>query len=286
MKSTHTLITLIIAGILSVLFGIGYVNLVTPNDKQAKLYDQQRESDIVKISEAIQSYRDAKDELPKTLKTLSETKVSSDSSTGVSALDSIISAFSSLTVRDPQTNTFYGYSYENQQGEKYKLCADFATDTNDKGDSDSNSSSSKTAVTLKHNKGKNVCIDYTAVKKQKTDSRSYSSDLYAIGSSGSTSSTQARDVRRKEDLNSLSSGLEQYYNDNQAYPSSLSKLTSENYLKTIPTDPSTGSSYSYVPLPAGGPVYTSFTLRATLENKNDKDIKSGTSSTYEVVNKQ
>lgn len=97
---------------------------------------------------------------------------------------------------------------------------------------------------------------------------------------------RARDVRRKEDLNSISSGLEQYYNDNQSYPATLASLTTGNYLKTIPQDPKTKTDYTYNALPAGGPVYTSFQLQATLENKNDKDIKSGTTDTFEVVNKQ
>lgn len=97
---------------------------------------------------------------------------------------------------------------------------------------------------------------------------------------------RARDVRRKEDLNSISSGLEQYYNDNQSYPAALTALTAGDYLKTIPQDPKTKSDYTYNPLPAGGPVYTSFELQATLENKNDKEIKSGTTDTYEVKNKQ
>lgn len=96
---------------------------------------------------------------------------------------------------------------------------------------------------------------------------------------------RARDVRRKQDLNAISSGLEQYYNDNQAYPDTLATLTTGNYLKTIPNDPKSGT-YVYTPLPAGGPVYTSFTLQATLENKQDKQIKTGTTDTYEVVNKQ
>ncbi len=97
---------------------------------------------------------------------------------------------------------------------------------------------------------------------------------------------RARDVRRKEDLNSISSGLEQYYNDNQSYPAALADLTAGNYLKTIPQDPKSKTDYTYNPLPAGGPVYTSFELQATLENKNDKDAKPNTNGTYEVVNKQ
>lgn len=97
---------------------------------------------------------------------------------------------------------------------------------------------------------------------------------------------RARDVRRKEDLNAISSGLEQYYNDNQAYPAAMTDLTTGSYLKEVPTDPRSNSNYAYTPLPNTGPPYTSFTLQATLENQNDKDIKSGTTDTYEVVNKQ
>ncbi len=97
---------------------------------------------------------------------------------------------------------------------------------------------------------------------------------------------RARDVRRKEDLNAISSGLEQYYNDNQAYPAAMADLTAGSYLKEVPKDPRSNADYTYTALPATGPPYTSFTLTATLENKNDKDVKSGTTDTYEVVNKQ
>ncbi len=97
---------------------------------------------------------------------------------------------------------------------------------------------------------------------------------------------RARDVRRKEDLNGISSGLEQYYNDNSLYPATLAQLTGTTppYLKEIPKDPKTNADYTYTPLPAGGP-YTSFTLQATLENKNDKAINVQP-DTYQVVNKQ
>ena len=98
---------------------------------------------------------------------------------------------------------------------------------------------------------------------------------------------RARDVRRKEDLNSISSGLEQYYNDNSAYPAVLTTLTSgtPQYLKNIPNDPKSGGGYVYAPQPAGGPVFTGFNLEATLENQNDKDINVPP-ATYRVVNKQ
>lgn len=71
---------------------------------------------------------------------------------------------------------------------------------------------------------------------------------------------RARDVRRKEDLNAISSGLEQYYNDNQAYPAAMADLTAGSYLKEVPKDPRSNADYTYTALPATGPPYTSFTL--------------------------
>ena len=99
---------------------------------------------------------------------------------------------------------------------------------------------------------------------------------------------RARDVKRKQDLNAISSGLEQYYNDNQAYPLALTSLTgSATYLKEVPKDPKTKADYTYTPSDTNGnAIYTSFVLQATLENTDDKEIKSGTTATYEVVNKQ
>lgn len=96
---------------------------------------------------------------------------------------------------------------------------------------------------------------------------------------------QARDIRRKEDLNAISNSLNQYYNNNQAYPAALADLTAGSYIKEIPKDPRSNADYIYTPLPATGPAYSSFTLQATLENKSDKDIKPGTTETYEVVNR-
>lgn len=97
---------------------------------------------------------------------------------------------------------------------------------------------------------------------------------------------KARDSSRKQHLYAISNGLEQYYNDNQAYPAALSDLVPGNHLKEIPKDPRSQADYSYTPLPATGPPYTSFTVQATLENENDKDIKTGTTDTYEIANQQ
>ncbi len=99
---------------------------------------------------------------------------------------------------------------------------------------------------------------------------------------------RARDSKRKTDLRDIRNGLEQYYNDNSSYPGGLTTLTegSTPYVKALPKDPKSGTDYTYTPAPAGGPTYSSYVLQATLENKNDKDIKSGSTDTYEVTNAQ
>ncbi len=278
MKSTHTLVTLIIAAILSVLFGVGFMYMVTPNEKQAKLYDQQREADFVKISTAIQGYRDAKNELPKTLKTLSEAKLDAESSTGVSALDSLLSSFASLTVRDPQTNKYYGYSFENQQGEKYKLCADFATDTNGKADEEISTGSSnrytKATTTVKHSKGKNVCVEYTAKDKSKAASKTYSSDgnSYSTNNGSSNSnSAAARDEQRKTGILVIGLDLQKYYEKNGYYPAELSDLVSAKITTRMPTDPKTGASYTYTVLEVKDGKPARVKVSGVLEDKSDPD---------------
>lgn len=95
-----------------------------------------------------------------------------------------------------------------------------------------------------------------------------------------TGPQRARDSRRKSDLNAIHSGLEQYYNDNSAYPTALTALTAgaSPYLKSIPADPKSNNAYTYT---TTGTPPSSYVLQATLENKNDKEIKSGTTDTYE-----
>jgi len=99
---------------------------------------------------------------------------------------------------------------------------------------------------------------------------------------------RARDSKRKTDMRDIRNGLEQYYNDNSTYSADLTTLTtgSTPYVKSLPKDPKTGTDYPYTPSPAGGPTFSSYTLSATLENKNDKDIKTGTPDTYEITNAQ
>jgi general secretion pathway protein G len=102
---------------------------------------------------------------------------------------------------------------------------------------------------------------------------------------------RARDAQRKSDLRNMKTALETYFNDSNAYPSGnyagLPAVLQPNYIKTVPFDPKGGTSsapgYVYTPTCAGTPsVCTSYVIDATVENGNDKDIKSGTTNTYEV----
>ena len=87
--------------------------------------------------------------------------------------------------------------------------------------------------------------------------------------------SKGRDAKRIADLKQLQLALQLYYDGNNAYPStsgnvgtSLTALTSSNYLSTLPTDPLTTYNYVYKPLPAGcsGTACTDYVLAAQLEN--------------------
>jgi len=84
---------------------------------------------------------------------------------------------------------------------------------------------------------------------------------------------RARDATRKNDLRLIKSALENYYNQYSRYPNKLSDLEAgaPPFIKKVPKDPKTGKDYVYV---LGGSNGATFVLQATLENKNDKDLKS------------
>lgn len=84
--------------------------------------------------------------------------------------------------------------------------------------------------------------------------------------------SRARDVQRKTDLRLIKSSLENYFNQNGVYPANLSDLAkgATPFLNKVPVDPKTAKEYIY--LPTGNPP-SQYILQATLENKNDKDLK-------------
>ncbi len=180
MKQTHTLITIVISVILTVLFGFGYVIMITPNDKQAKIYDRQRESDFQRIHSGIVTYFNSNNKLPETLLTLNREKNGSNGSEADGGvLGSILSSFSGIAIRDPQTNKEYAYKYDNQSSREYQLCTKFAK-ANEEGDkevatSTSSSSSRYSSTTIqqvKHGAGEQ-CVKFTVPEKKRTYTPDY-----------------------------------------------------------------------------------------------------------------
>lgn len=104
---------------------------------------------------------------------------------------------------------------------------------------------------------------------------------------------KARDAERKSDLRSLKAAIETSFSDTitgvktaEHYPiaatavvvnsTNVGWLTANNYIKTIPADPSGSSHNQYLyQTDAAGDNYV---LYADLENNNDGDIPSGSST--------
>ena len=84
--------------------------------------------------------------------------------------------------------------------------------------------------------------------------------------------SRARDAQRKSDLRVIKTSLENYYNEKGNYPASLAELEkgATPFIKQLPKDPKTHNDYTYIIY--GNPP-NSFVLQATLENKNDPDLK-------------
>ncbi|OGC49024.1 hypothetical protein A2W32_02870 [candidate division WWE3 bacterium RBG_16_37_10] len=66
---------------------------------------------------------------------------------------------------------------------------------------------------------------------------------------------QARDAQRKNDIGSLATELQGYYTTpgQGEYPTAMSVLVSDGYMKQLPTPPD-GGSYTYVESTAVGPL--------------------------------
>ena len=84
-------------------------------------------------------------------------------------------------------------------------------------------------------------------------------------------SKQARDAKRKADLEQIRAALEMYRSNNQnnSYPNNLNSLV-PGYIISLPTDPKTNNNYQYTPQPAGcnstsSNPCTSYILSSTLE---------------------
>lgn len=112
---------------------------------------------------------------------------------------------------------------------------------------------------------------------------------------------KGRDARRISDIKQLQLALELYYDANQSYPAvaytsgnastSLSALTSGNFISSIPNDPTNGGTYvySYASADASGAACTvapcaSYIVKAVIEGANavpagDVDASAGALAT-------
>lgn len=205
--STHTVITLIIALLLSVLFIFGYLSMVNPNDKQALKYDQQREEDFEKLKKSIQGYYTKKDKMPESLEALKEEVERDTEAKSTDSLDALtgLLAYKSVPSRDPYSNRPYSYKIENTTSTKYQLCTQFFKEN--KGDDESVDKGGSAVV--KHGTG-NQCIDFEVKKKTiRTYSPSFQTAPYS------------RDGLTEEDKQQLIDEL------NNQYDSGKKKSTSD-----------------------------------------------------------
>ena len=97
---------------------------------------------------------------------------------------------------------------------------------------------------------------------------------------------RGRDTTRKNDLKNDKQKLEAYFNDHNAYPASGDFTTANGYALTGPK----GDAYTYTPAPDGcagstdpsGTPCTTYTLKATLENKSDPAAANDGTGVYTV----
>ena len=81
--------------------------------------------------------------------------------------------------------------------------------------------------------------------------------------------SKARDANREATIRQISTAMEMYYDENEAYVQSATTPTAiGTYLDPVPTDPQTGSAYSWIDNSATGcDNDQKFCIYATLENK-------------------
>jgi len=96
----------------------------------------------------------------------------------------------------------------------------------------------------------------------------------------SDSQKKGRDGRRVSDINQIRLALSLYYDAHNSYPSGstastafgtvLQNVQSEQFITTLPNDPTSGNSYGYVALPSGcsGTACFGYILAADLEANN------------------
>jgi general secretion pathway protein G len=61
---------------------------------------------------------------------------------------------------------------------------------------------------------------------------------------------RSREAVLREDLFRMRDAIDQYYADKNEYPETLEALVADGYLRQLPVDPFTGSSSTWLPVPA------------------------------------
>lgn len=64
---------------------------------------------------------------------------------------------------------------------------------------------------------------------------------------------KSKEAVLRENLATTRRALDKYYGDNGKYPDTLNQLVSKRYLRSLPTDPFTGSATSWVIVPPKDP---------------------------------
>lgn len=81
----------------------------------------------------------------------------------------------------------------------------------------------------------------------------------------------ARDTRRKADIAQIVSAIEIFRSDYPGYPPDLTTAPMPNYLTAVPTDPTAGQNYSYVPGACSGGYCKTYVICAALEKVTAAD---------------
>lgn len=65
--------------------------------------------------------------------------------------------------------------------------------------------------------------------------------------------TQSKETTLKHDLNTIREAIDKFYSDKNVYPNALDDLVLHKYLRSIPPDPMTNSSMTWVITPPADP---------------------------------
>lgn len=84
--------------------------------------------------------------------------------------------------------------------------------------------------------------------------------------------SKGRDAKRIADVKQMQLALQLYYDGYGYYPTAIGALTTDNYISSIPADPTSGWSYVYTRLPANcnntSSICVDYVETAQLENVN------------------